>query len=258
MANTYPKYKVFSLVTYAEAEQIDEILNQKFEEGIIDAFAYVLHNKDTTDDGSRKEPHFHVVLQSTAWRTAISVKNWFSATRDFKGELANTFVECTHKRIEKGQEIIEKVDRHGATCYLAHEDKDGKPLANKHHYGWDDVVAKNIDILKTPVQSGRKPKEDCTFKILEKVMNGINFFDLAKEYGRDFILNWTKYRDLASHVYGRALEEEEKRRERERIDFELEALAKSCERRDEKERLEYENALLKAKLVSAGIIFEKD
>lgn len=204
MSSTEKKFKAFALVTYAEPSQVTEILEEKFNEGTLTAYAHILHDKDSIENENgervRKQPHTHIVLTASSHRTSTSVKNWFKAVTDFKGELANTMVQATHTCIRKdGRRVQEPIDVQGATFYLVHEDKEGKPLPNKHHYDWSEVVSQNLEMLKNPpeIENGRPQKEDKTFEILQELMNGENPYILAQKYGRDFILNYRKFCEVA-------------------------------------------------------------
>lgn len=208
MSSTEKKFKTFSLVTYAEPNDVTEILQSKFDDGSVSAYAHILHDLDLVknDVGElvRKTPHTHIVLTTTTHRTLTSVINWFKGTVDFNGKRANTLGQTTRTCVHKDGTIIhEPIDLGGATCYLVHEDKDGKPLdiddPAKHHYNWAEVTSCNLEMLKNPPQAqrGRAVKDDKTFEILQELMNGTNPFILAQKYGRDFILNYRKYCDVA-------------------------------------------------------------
>lgn len=200
MPSTEKKFKKFDIMTYAVTEEINEILTAKFKEGSIDAYAYILHDMDCHEDGRKKEPHSHIVLLTTTHRTATSVQNWFRHCHDFKGEFCNTFVETTKEYYDGS---IHEVDLKGATYYLVHENKNGEPLGlEKWHYDWDEVTSKNLELLKNPPQLhiGRKPKEDRTFEILEDILAGKNLREMGRKYGRDFILHYRQYFDLAQAI----------------------------------------------------------
>lgn len=189
MATTYNKYFIR---TYCPIEFIRDILAEHDSE--IKAHAFIEHNKDAC------EWHRHTVLWLERSKSKKTIENWFSFYRDINGKPVQTRVECT-KLCKKadGTTETQTVDLKGATFYLVHEDKDGNPLPNKYHYSWDEVESKNLDLLKGYEYGKTNTKhEDKSFEILEEVLAGENPYILAKKYGRDYILNYRKYVDLAT------------------------------------------------------------
>lgn len=259
MSSTEKKFKVFALVTYAEPETVTEILEKKFSEGSLEAYAHILHNKDVDEDGNFKEPHTHIVIKTNEYRTLTNVKNWFKATRDYKGEIANTRVEAGHiSKHDDGTETFELIDVKGATFYLVHESqKDGSPLANKYHYEWSEIISRNLEMLKNPpvVQIGRPKKEDCTSEILEDILNGANLRQMAPKYGRDFILHYRQYVELANAI--RWQEEQTSQYEGDAysevwLEARGEAVQNAQATYTENKKLTRENETMKAKLYALG------
>lgn len=247
MSNTSRKFSKFALMSYATVEQIDEVLKEHQMD--CKAYAYIEHNRDVHEDGTKKPCHTHIVVYTATSKSEISVRNWFKGCTDEKGERANTFCEtqreCKHS---DGTTTYENVDLVGVTCYLVHEDKQGNPLPNKYHYKWDDVVSFNLQTLRTFYEQwGRKPKEDNTFEILEALLGGASLLQLARKYGRDFILNYKKYQDLAQVCYSEFFDEKEQ-----------EQAIETVQEIGEIAELEKENEMLRAKLTCAGVDFRKE
>lgn len=215
MTNSNTTYNKFSLMTYASMEQIAEVLAEHDAE--IKAFAFCEHNRDTNEDGTAKIWHRHVVLYLERSKAETTVKNWFKSCRDAKGERVNTLCETTHIcHKSDGTTVRQPIDLKGCTFYLVHEDKHGNPLPNKYHYNWADVRSKNLPLLKEYQFATKPQKEDKTFEILEKVCEGCDMFEMARQYGRDFILNYRKYTDLAYAIKSKESREAEARAEIER------------------------------------------
>lgn len=203
MASNQRRYCKFAIRTYADKEQCIEIMEKRRIEGRLKGYALCLHDKDVDEQGNRKVPHTHIVVVTETSIAKTTVEKWFNATTDFKGEIANHRVEV-ESPYKEGSVVYVK----GATFYLVHEETNGNPKPNKYHYSWDEVVAFNLDLLKSyedQVQSGVSAKEDRTFDILDDMLRGRRMLDMAKEYGRDFILNYRKYQELALSI---ALQEE--------------------------------------------------
>lgn len=247
MSNSSRKFSKFALNSYATVEQIDEVLKERQSE--LKAYAYCYHDRDVKEDGSRKEPHTHIVLWTQESKTEIAVINWFKGCTDYKGERANILCEVQRKCIHNdGTEEYLDVDLCGITCYLAHEDKYGNALENKYHYGFEEVKGWNVALLKNwQANSGRKPREDKSWEILERLMNGESPRTLAKEYGRDFILNYHKYVELSRAIY---FEEEYDKEQKDSIQW--------LNDQHEIATLKKENAIMKAQITSAGIVFESE
>lgn len=205
MSNT--TYNKYFIRTYASVEQIREIMAEHDSE--IKAFAFIEHNRDNC------EWHRHISLWLTRSKSKTTIENWFKPCIDSKGMRVQTFVECT-KQCKKSDGTVETqtVDLRGATYYLVHEKADGTEIPNKYHYSWEDVESKNLSLLKEYEFGKTKDnKEDNSFEILERVIAGENLYTLAKEYGRDFIMNYTKYRELAYSI--KCAEQQELDRQRE-------------------------------------------
>lgn len=247
MSNSSRKFSKFALNSYATVDQIDEVLKEH--QGDLKAYAYCHHDRDVMEDGTRKEPHTHIVLWTLVSKTEIAVKNWFKGCTDYKGERANILCEVQRKCIHNdGTEEYLDVDLCGITCYLAHEDKFGNALENKHHYGFDEVKGWNVSLLKNwQATTGRKPKEDKSFEILTRLMNGDSPRVLAQVYGRDFILNYRKYVELSRAIY---FEEEYENEQKESIEW--------LNDQHEIAQLKKENEMMKAQIRSADIMFESE
>ena len=187
-------YNKFFIRTYASLEQIREILAEHDQE--IKAHAFIEHNRDNC------EWHRHIVLWLERSKAQKTIQNWFRTCFDAKGLPCQTRVEVT-KICKKsdGSTETQTVYLKGATFYLVHEDTNGNPLPKKYHYSWEEVESKNLDLLKNyEFGKTKDQKKDCTFEILEAVISGESAYSLAKKYGRDFILNYRKYADLAYSI----------------------------------------------------------
>ena len=71
--------------TYHSEDVIIKVLDEH-QDSILH-YAYIFHDKDIKDDGSPKEPHWHVLLRLTSSRTLTAVQGWFDKHIE---ETANT------------------------------------------------------------------------------------------------------------------------------------------------------------------------
>jgi hypothetical protein len=62
----------------------------------IEKYAYILHNKDINEDNTKKEAHWHIVIQFKSQVDLLAVSKWFNIPANFiqipKGH--NAFIQC--------------------------------------------------------------------------------------------------------------------------------------------------------------------
>lgn len=214
MTNSKRLYNKFAIVSYASIDDIKEICAEHNDQLI--GWATIEHNRDEDENGNDKAWHRHLVLYCKRSMSPDTIKKWFVHCKDAKGEFANTLVQYKHTcRKQDGTVEEQTIDLAGATFYLVHEDKQGKPLAPKWHYSWDEVFGNNIDVLKNWTYGTKETTErkDNTFEILEQVIAGVSPYELAKRYGRDYIMNFRKYVDLATCICEEAYYQEQQKAE---------------------------------------------
>ena len=81
--------------------------------------------------------------------------------------------------------------RDKADCfnYLNHKDK-----PEKYQYPDEAIICDDWKYWKS-IQSGEN--DDKTLNILDDILAGVGFRELAKRYGRDLVINYHKYREFA-------------------------------------------------------------
>ena len=131
-------------------------------------WAYILHDCDDC------EPHYHILLHYSNSRTGLSV------LRDFIG-YQNT-------RVEKCISPIACYE------YLTH-----KNCPEKYQYAISRVISHNPvywERFLPSVRDRTTDKVDTDF--IEDLLFGVelNYLEMAKKYGRDFIKNWRSYEDF--------------------------------------------------------------
>ena len=124
MEKTKIESRIFEVVQqtrFLDEGQIKKGLDHK----TIEKYAYILHDKDTKEDGTKKEDHWHIVIQMTKSYYLDSVAKWFGVEPQY----------------------VEKKKGHGAfmDCvrYLTHEDP--KQQKKGKHFYEDSCVHANFD-----------------------------------------------------------------------------------------------------------------
>lgn len=174
-----------SLMSYLSEEQIQNVL--QFHKSSIESFAYIYHDKEDNVN------HYHIILKLfTNWETE-NVRKWF--TVPFVG--INTFNE----------EIISPLQMFK---YLTHTDDKSLNDDSKFKYSEDNIVSDNLTFWKS-----RKDKEKSikTIQLLYDIIERKPLSYMVATYGRDFVLNYSKYIDFAERLYADDKYHEESPRE---------------------------------------------
>lgn len=170
--------RLFALVTYATHEQIMYSLSLHEEQ--VRYSCFILHDKDVKEDGSLKEPHSHIVVETfNAYRVG-SVRNWFKNALDEEGEQVTTL----------GQPVI---DRKAVIDYLNHEKR-----KDKAQYPRDAIV----NLVEALLIANEKPRNDDekALLILDDMIANVPEYVLCRRYGREYIINAPKYRDMIFEI----------------------------------------------------------
>lgn len=161
-----------SLMSYLSEEQIQNVL--QFHKNSIESYAYIYHDKE--DNVS----HYHIILKLfTNWETE-NVRKWF--TNAYLG--INTFNE----------EVISPLQMFK---YLTHTDEKSLNDDSKFKYSEDNIVSDNLIFWKS-----RKEKEKSikTIQLLYDIIERKPLSYMVATYGRDFVLNYSKYIDFAERL----------------------------------------------------------
>ena len=173
------KTRQFACISYLSEEQIHYCLQKKVQ--YIRHWAYILHDKDVKDDGSPKEPHYHILLWTYSPCNINTVRKWFSIE-----DAGNTLAQA----VLSADDVVD---------YLTH---DGSP--DKYQYPESAVVSDDWEWFK------RSANTEPSIQCLEDLLSGVSLYELARTYGREFIINSSKYIDLAHAIQGQRSREWEK------------------------------------------------
>lgn len=155
----------FSLISYLDEIQIKFVLCEHANH--IKSCAYIYHDKDMKEDGTLKEPHYHILLCLYNARYESSIKNWFMRFENSDGDLINTHTQVCR-------------DISNTYRYLTHSTENSK---DKYRYSKDDIKGVNLDFFKDLDEQDK----DNALCALEDLLNGISYRVLFQRYGRDVI-----------------------------------------------------------------------
>lgn len=158
------RVRFFSLISYAPVEFIHDVCEKKSL-----YYAYILHDRDVNEMGVPFEPHFHILLQTLNAHEPSAVCKWF---RGQHGQ--NTFAEEVYST--------------SIYDYLTHNG-----FEDKFQYSQESIVSNDIGKFKNVCDLANIK----TIQLLDDINTGKPLRYLASTYGRDFVLNSSKYINFA-------------------------------------------------------------
>lgn len=168
----------FCLITYLTETDLVSCLNNHIQS--IRAFEYIYHDKDLKDDGSPKEPHYHVNLILYSARKLADVRRWFSGGKDLNGLPANTL----------GQICMDIGASHD---YLTHKEN-----PDKFQYNSEDIVSTDFSLFERKSEFS----DDVSWLALNDMLDGVPLQVIAKRYGRDFIYHYGHIKQVYVDIVG--------------------------------------------------------
>lgn len=151
------RYYSFKIVTYNPLSYVQAFISHTKN------YAYILHDKDTTDS------HFHLLATFTSNKSFNSIKTLMGGDQ-------NTFVQPLK-------------DKYGDFLYLTH-----KNAPEKFQYSDDLIVSNNLkfftDTEKAVISNEEFLNDISPYSLL-------SYRDLAVKYGRDYIKNYKAYHSFA-------------------------------------------------------------
>lgn len=182
------RVRCFSLITYLSQNEIEEVIQAHTQH--IKAYAYIYHDMDLTDEGHFKQAHYHILIATYNAYTLDTVRNWFLGFKDSNNLDINTFCERV-------------LDKSQAYLYLTHETE--KAIRDgKYKYSKEDIHSCNSTYFLDNSVS-----DDCILLALQEMLDGVLLCEIAKKYGRDFILHYghikTLFNDIQNQTGGKML-----------------------------------------------------
>ena len=136
------RYEIVSDTEHLTKEKIEEVLQKKS----ITDYAYILHDKDTREDGSLKNPHFHILIWLSSSQGSEFVAKWFGVPENFLNKVRHDY---------------------SALEYLTHRN-----APDKYQYP-DEAVTASFDVEETIKESKAAIDKDKRLnEILEKIDSG--------------------------------------------------------------------------------------
>ena len=169
----------FSCITYLNETQLNVCLVQHSTQ--IRAYSYAFHDKDAREDGTLKEPHFHLIIVTYHPCTLSAIRRWFSGYVDSNGDITTTAQNCS--------------DVYSMFDFLTHSDKDSK-LAGKYQYDKSIIVSNDLNFFNANSRSDY----DNILLASEMLLEGYSVRELGQRFGRDFILNYSKIKKYLCDV----------------------------------------------------------
>lgn len=167
--------RLWSIVTYPTEADL-------FRLGIenrIRTYAYIRHDKDILEDGTPKEPHYHVLLSLVDAKAHEQVVNWLKREVFCSG--CNVLAQPIKSRAS-------------AWRYLTHADN-----PEKVQYSPDEIQSNNRAFWERPeIIVADKEAQNAFF--LHDLMT-LSPVELARRYGRDYIKNFDRYHAFVRAFY---------------------------------------------------------
>lgn len=162
-----PRGMQFFIRTYHGEDVIKAFLQSVY----VEAFSYIYHDKDTNPDGKPKEPHYHLLVKTSAQVSLTAI------TKAFQGQ--QTFVQLPYSLPH-------------AYRYLVHADN-----PDKYQYPAEDRVEHNAKALQLTAE---EQAEDKNRAFLEDLENQVPRRQMAIKYGRDYMKNVNRYEEFVGHL----------------------------------------------------------
>lgn len=172
--NDNKRFRNFSLVTYLNSYQVENIISKHDRQ--IRAYAYIVHDK------CNKEKHIHLLICLINNTTCNAIKNWFSGIEDSNGLEVNTLVQPMN-------------DIYCSYKYLTHDTQQAK-VDGKYQYSVDNILGNNLSYF---VDSSAQDIDNLTLA-LNDLLDGIPLVEVAKKYGRDFIVHYGHIKQLFNDI----------------------------------------------------------
>lgn len=186
--------RAVTIRTYLTEDQVEAVIRKH--DSMICVAYMATHDKDVNVDGSPKVPHVHVNLLLDRSRELAGTLSWFKAS-DENGKPIQTHVEAV-------------LDSVGTDDYLTHDTAEAR-AKGKYQYDEEDIkiIKGSRDEFRTfetdwvRKHKARLKKEiaqDETEEMINDIIAGKSFREMARKYGRDYMKNCWTYRSYCSHI----------------------------------------------------------
>lgn len=173
------RIRSFSGVSYLSEKQFLVSVERHLAD--VKAFCYCVHDKDKKKDDLHvlMPVHIHFVLQTFNSHSSRAICRWFCGYVDSNDNDVNTFCEPLFSP-------------DGAVAYLTHSD-----CNDDYHFRYSESDLKGdkkrfIDLAYDD--------KDIGLSILQDLLSGVSYRSMALRYGREFILNYSRYIEFADYL----------------------------------------------------------
>lgn len=174
------RVRKFSLITYLPQIKLELCLLEHMSQ--IRCYAYIFHDKDLKEDGTLKEPHYHLIIITHTTCSISAVRRWFKGHVDEKGmEITTTAQVCS--------DVFEMYD------YMTHSTAEARSQG-KYQYDKSLMFSNDYEYF----EKGRGVDDDNILLACESLLKGAKVRDLGKRYGRDFILHFNQIKTYVNAV----------------------------------------------------------
>lgn len=168
------RFYTLSLISYATEEEIWGLLQHAKH------WCYAFHDKDVKEDGTPKEPHWHIVCtfareKSCAWarKQIASATGQNTLAQPIQHDLADTVEYLWHQNDSDKFQYSRDIVKWDDVTYWAHRLGESESTPNPNDEFMDDLLA----------------------------VNGFSVELMARRYGRDFIKNVRAYMEFRRLVF---------------------------------------------------------
>lgn len=152
----------FSLILYVDMNILADYLRKNYKD--IKKYAYILHDKED------KKPHIHLLLT-------------------FDREHTSAYVEKKLKLDEQNVMVEAISNKYKMYRYLTHKDN-----PEKFQYNQEEIKTNDSEFYEEEIDS----EGSAILGILDDMTSPFTSYrDLIKRYGRDFVIHYKAYREMA-------------------------------------------------------------
>lgn len=174
---------------------------------------------EIAQQGTLKQPHYHILLKCYGSHTADAVRKWFYRFRVTEEVKNKETGEIETKLVNTFNRLCDSV----ATCrdYLTHKNEP-EELGK---YVYDVKEVKEYGNGWSAFNKAGRASDDC-LELLDRILEGATPRELARDYGRDVIINYDKYTRYAYRM------QETENRAQEIIAGEADAIRQAQKKKD--------------------------
>lgn len=165
------RFRDFFIRSYLPLEDLTNLLEEKRK--TINRYALIVHDKDDS------EVHTHLFIRFKERRSLNAVLEEFPSV-DSAGVKQSTHVEVCKNEIK-------------SVRYLMHLDN-----PEKFQYNESEVLTFNLD-LQSYIDNESDNQDMFTVALME-MLDGVPLKELARRYGRDFIIHYRQLKELARDI----------------------------------------------------------